>query len=138
MAAETIFIGCKMPGGVILDLDRFEQLNEQYGTVRTIRGKLPPVRLRGNVVRFGKAPIDIDGYVFTPVPVEFWEQWVAQNAESSLLADGFIKPAKTLDAGKGMAREHAAERGMSPPLIEGDERIRGIPVKKYEEDDKAA
>ena len=39
----------------------------------------------------------VNGYAFTPVPADFWMAWLAQNATSSLLDDGYIIEAATLD-----------------------------------------
>ena len=133
MAGDVVYVGCKMPNGVYLDLDKYEILNKEQGTVRLVKAKIPRVRLRGNAVAFGKPDLSIDGYVFTPVDKAFWDQWLLQNGECSLLADGFIKPAASLDAGKRIAREHAAEPGLNAPLTENDPRTRGIPVEAADE-----
>lgn len=135
MAGEVIYIGCKVPIGVTLDLDQYETVGPN-NSIRTIKGKLPPVTLKGDAGKFGVVnPLNIDGYVFTPVPVAFWDQWLAQNAESSLLADGLIKPAKTMDAANKIARDHIAERGFAPRLTEGDPRIRSTGVKAFDQKD---
>ena len=138
MATDVVFVGCKMPNGVWLDLDKYEVINKEQGTVRLIKSKIPRVRLRGNAVGFMKPDMSIEGYVFTPVDKEFWTQWMAQNADSSLLADGFIKPAATLDAGKRIAKDHADERGQYPAMIDKDPRARGLDIAKYDQKDEAA
>jgi len=133
MAGDVVYVGTKMPSGVWLDLDKYEVINKEQGTVRLVKSKLPRVRLKGNAVWLGKPDMSIDGYVFTPVDKEFWTQWMAQNADSSLLADGFIKPAATLDAGKRIAKDHADERGQYPGLTDKDPRTRGIDVEIADE-----
>lgn len=132
--ADVIYVGCKMPNGVVLDLDKYEVIDERTGTVRTIKSKIPPVRLKGNAVAFGKPDISIDGYVFTPVPLEFWTEWLKSHSDLSLLADGYIKAAPTMEAARKIAREHEAERGQFPRLVpDGDERTRGLDVETADE-----
>lgn len=136
MASDVIYIGCKIPTGIVLDLDHYERISENTGALRTVKGKLPPVTLKGDAYKFGVTnPLNIDGYVFTPVPVEFWDEWVKLHADSSLLADGLLKPAATLDAGRKIAREHEKERGLNPRLVEKDPRIRATGVKAFEPKD---
>lgn len=138
MAADMVHVGCKMPQGVTLDLDRCVVVDEARGIVRVEKGKLPPVTLKGNALKFGQPDISIEGYVFTAVPKDFWDEWLSRNAESPLLTDGFIKPAISLDAAKKIAREHEKERGQFPRLTENDERVRGLGVKKFDPKDEAA
>jgi hypothetical protein len=125
-----------MPLGVVLNLDRYEVVNERHGVIRRINGGAT-VTLKGNAVRLGKPDLSIDGYVFTRVAADFWAEWLKTHADSSLLADGFIKPAATVDAANKIAREHEKERGQNPRLIEGDERTRGLGVKKFDAKDDA-
>lgn len=136
MAGDVVFVGCKMPNGVELNLDRYEVLNQEQGTVRLVKSKVAPVTLKGNSVKFGAPDLSIYGYVYTPVPKEFWEEWLKHHAESSLLADGFIKPAASMNHAQGIAREHEKERGQFPRLTENDPRIKSLGVEKF--DPKAA
>jgi hypothetical protein len=138
MAGDVVQVGCKMPAGVILDLNRYEVMNKEQGTVRLVKSPHAPVRLRGNAVGFGKPDLTVMGYRFTPVPKDFWDAWLAQNKDSSLIADGLIKPAATLDAARKIAAEHASERGQYPGLVEKDERLRGVNTEKYDAKDEAA
>lgn len=128
MAGEVVYLGCKMPLGVVLNLDKYEVLDERSGVVRKVISDVPPVRLKGNAHRNDKPDLSIDGYVFTPVPKEFWDQWLATHADSSLIKDGFIMPAKTMDEARKASREREAERGQNPRLdVEGrDPRLRGL------------
>ena len=138
MAGDVVFVGCKMPSGVTLNLHRYELINKEQGTVRFVRSTVPEVTLKGNAFKFGQPDLSIDGYVFTRVPKDFWDEWIKRNADSSLIADGYIKPAATLDAGAKIAREHEKERGQFPRLVDGDERTRGLKVKKFDPKDDAA
>lgn len=131
--ADVVYVGCKTPNGLVLTLNRYEVINKEQGTVRLVESPHAPVRLNGNRVGFGKPDLTIDGYMFTAVPKDFWEEWLKQNASSSLLTDRYIKAAISLDAGKRMAREHETERGQFAPLTEKDERTRSIPVTTADE-----
>jgi hypothetical protein len=140
MASDMVYVGCKMPNGVILNLTRYEVISKEHGIVQRTGEELGTVRLKGNTFRQGfQVDTSIDGYVFTPVPKDFWEAWLKDHADSSLLKDGFIKPALSLDAGKKMAREHEAEPGMFPRLIEGDPRTKNFDptLKSYDKDEAA-
>ncbi len=135
-AGETIYIGCKLPMGITLDLDRVERVSAEHQAVRTIKGKMAPVTLKGDPQKWGVVnPLNIDGYVFTPIPLDFWMAWLAQNEDSPLLADRLIMPAKTMDAAGKIAREHEKERGMAPRLAENDPRTRDTRVKAFDQRD---
>lgn len=140
MAADTDFVrvGCKMPNGVILNLTRYEIVNKEHGVIQREGDDRPTVTLKGNAVKVGMPDLSIDGYVFTKVPKAFWDEWLKTHADSSLLRDGYIKAAASLDQAKGLAADHAKERGMFPRLTEKDERTRALKVEKFNADDKAA
>ena len=119
--------------------------------MRRVGDDLPTVTLKGNAYREGKADISINGYVFTPVPKDFWEEWLRTHADSSLLRDGFIKAATTEANTKAVAREHAEEPGQFERLSPGRDPkdkhrsvqeivTRGgrLGVKPYDKEDMAA
>lgn len=139
MASEFVFVGCKMPGGVVLNLDTYEVISKEHGLVRRQEGA--KVALKGNAVGFGKPDISIDGYVFTRIDREFWDQWLATHADSPLIKDGLIKAAKSEADRKPMAREMAKEPGQFDRLNAEpgrDPRTRGLKVAKYDPDDERA
>jgi len=138
MATDTVMVGCKMPTGVVLNLTRYEILSKEHGLVQRVGEEDGSVSLKGNAVKFGQADISINGYVFTKVPKAFWDEWLARNASSSLLKDGYIKPAATVDAAQRIAREHEKERGQFPRLEENDPRTRSLGVKKFDAKDEGA
>lgn len=139
-----------MLNGVRLNL-RQSVVDRANGMIAvTIEGDdIPEVKLRGTARKPGAIPVDIDGYVFTPVPADFWNEWLKRNANSSLIRDGFIKAAKTLDAARHIAREHEDAPSMFAPIVVGDtdkadryrsqdERVNrglGLGVKKHSTDD---
>lgn len=136
MSGQQVFIGCKMPNGVVLDLKRNEIVNKDFGTVRQV-GPDERVTLKGTATKHGEAPppMLVNGYAFTPVPADFWMAWLAQNATSSLLDDGYIIEAATLEAGHAMAQDRVGIAGQFERLTEKDARTRSLGVEKF---DKAA
>jgi hypothetical protein len=145
-SSNTVLVGCKAPNGLILNLDGYEVLSKEHGTVRRVVSDVPPVHLRGNAYPEGKTPRlkggrfvandqISDGYVFTPVPVDFWTEWLARNKDGSLVRDRIVIAAQTVDAAEKQARELEAERGLSPRLTEDDERVKATGVKPYDAKD---
>ena len=134
MAGDVVYVGCKMPNGVVLNLDENELINAQFGMIRVNKSPLPPVTLKGNKTAFGKpALVGPDDYAWTAVPVEFWTEWLKRNQDSGLIRDGFIKPAPTVEASKKIAREHEAERGQFPALLpDNDPRAKDTKVSPYD------
>lgn len=120
---EMVMIGCKMPSGVILDLDRYD--SDPAHPTRPVRVILGPARvtLKGNRVPLGQPDPAVGGYVFTQVPADFWNEWVKRNVGSPLLADKLLlAPAKPGDA-PALARDHAAVPAMFPA---GPQRAQGV------------
>ena len=106
---------------------------------RVEKGKFPPVKLKGTAWRRGidNPPVIVDGYVWTEVPKDFWDAFIAQKGLGTPypfapLVDGYIITAPTTEAAKKISRERENEPGQHPPLIENDPRTRGTGVKKFE------
>jgi hypothetical protein len=95
LAGETVTVACKLPSGLHL------RVNGQT------------VTLRGCGHTFGNAPPGAasGGYALTPnVPLDFWEAWLAINADSDVVRKGVVFSAsKTVDA-RARAVEQAAVR----------------------------
>ena len=116
MAEEMVMVGCKAPNGLVLDLD-FYVVAETDQRVRTIKGKLPPVTLKGWSVAFGMPDITTGGYALTSVPAAFWTEWYARNKDTStLIADKIIIPPHKDTA--GAARDHDTVLAMFPRRTE--------------------
>ena len=139
MAADMIYVGCKMPMGVVLNLSHYEVVNKEHSVVQRV-GEEHTVTLKGNGHRQERPDLSIDGFGFTAVPRDFWDEWLKTHADSPLLRDGFIKPALSVDAQKKVAREHEKEPGMFPRLTEADPRTKNLDrtLKAYNADDVAA
>ena len=123
-ASDFVVVGCKLPNGIVLNLDSYEQIGPaDRGQVRRVPGKLGPVTLQGWAHARDRAPHQTmaGGYAFTAVPRAFWDEWLARNGETSeLLADGLIIHGKTADAAKGLGLERAATPMAFAPARPGD------------------
>lgn len=141
--SEFIFVGCKMPNGIWLNLDAYEVVSKEHGIVRREEGR--KVQLKGNAVAFGKPDLSIDGYVFTKVDREFWDKWLETHADSPLLKDNLIKAAKSEGDKKSVSREMEKEPGQfdrldTSPKGSGirDPRAPGVKVQPYAKDEDRA
>ena len=139
MASDVVYVGCKMPNGVVLNLTKYELLDKNSGMVRRIGDELETVTLKGNAVKQGVPDLSVGGYVFTAVPRDFWEEWFLTHDDSSLLKDGYIMaPENTRKASEDKAKDHVAEPGQNDRLTDRDPRVRSLGVKKYDPEDLAA
>ncbi len=132
MGAESVLVGCKMPNGVVLDLDRYAVDGHN---VRLIKGKLEPVLIKGPARKMAVGDQSVDGYVFTEISKAFWDAWSKQNPASPLVADGFLVVANDHDAAKGIARDMEDRRGQFPRMTEAD--IMALGVQKGDKKDAA-
>ena len=132
-----MFIGCKLPNGIVLDHDRLEWLNKDSGgsapVVRVIRGKSVPVTLKGYARKITEPDQSVYGYGVTEISAAFWADWVKLDAAPSLLDDRILIAAPSREALTKMARELELERGAYAPLIENDERTRALGMATADE-----
>lgn len=83
-------VACKLPNGLHLDVPG--------------KGR---VTLKGVMLPFGIAP-DAPmpgGYTLTSVDEEFWQAWVARNAESDIVVKKIVFASARADHTRGMAAE---------------------------------
>lgn len=113
-ATQTVTVACKHPGGLILNLDRYEKSDDK-GNVRLIRGK-QTITLRGWSRPINAADHTVGGYALTEVDADLWGNWFAVNADSPLIHDRTILPPHKDAAGK--AKDHAAVPAMFAPIAE--------------------
>ena len=139
MATDYVYVGCKMPNGVILNLTSYELVDKDRGLVRRSGDELRTVELKGNAVKMGVPDLNIGGYVFTRVPRDFWEEWFLTHDDNSLIKDGdILPPENTEKSSEAKGRERADEAGQFERIKEGDIRMRSLGVKKFVADDIAA
>ncbi len=103
-STRQVYVGCKLPNGVILRLfrwidDRGTPKDKNTGEREKIavpatgpNGKPQEVRLRGPALRFGAQPrfVIAGGYALTPIDADFWEKWADQNKGSSLIENKLL------------------------------------------------
>lgn len=139
MASETVYVGCKMPNGVVLNLTRYEVVDKDRGAVRRMGDEHPTVTLKGNSIKEGVPDLSIGGYVFTAVARDFWEEWFLTHDDSPLIKDGYILPPEnTKSSSEAKGRERVDIPGQSARITDKDSRVRGLGVAKYSPDDMAA
>lgn len=130
-ATRTVLIGCKHPNGVTLNLDHYVLRNAANNLVQRINGKAT-VTLRGWSYPFGKPDPGegVGGYVLTPVPADFWDQWLAEHEDFAMLEDKTIlgphRDAKT------QARDHAEVPKMHAP---SSDELKELDAASYKKDD---
>ena len=91
MASEMVMIACKHPNGVVLNLDRYEVTNKTSNSIQRVNGKAT-VTLAGWSHRQNQPdPTEgLGGYAFTPVPLDFWQEWVKQHPDFPMIVDKII------------------------------------------------
>ena len=82
MAADMIYVGCKMPMGVVLNLSHYEVVNKEHSVVQRV-GEEHTVTLKGNGHRQERPDLSIDGFVFTAVPRDFATSSIALTSSRS-------------------------------------------------------
>jgi hypothetical protein len=105
-SVPMVLIGCKHPNGVVLNLDHYEIQTKETNRIRRVIGK-STVTLKGWAHAYNRPdPAEgLGGYVLTPVPQDFWDEWLATHGDFPMLEDKTILgPHK--DA-TGQARDHA-------------------------------
>ena len=125
---EMVVIACKAPNGLVLNLDRYELVDKDRGTIRRIPGDVE-IKLRGWSVHQGRVDLASEqgGYALTEVPADQWEKWLAANQDSPLLKDRIILgPPKQrgADSATAQAAAHAEVPQMHARLLQkGDPRL---------------
>ena len=106
-AAETVTVACKLPHGLILRIFKMHDTNESVmgGGSRVVKVAHPLEKthvIAGFSHPQNAAPkaAMTEGFALTPnIDKEFWDIWIAQNADSDMVKNGLIfahvKPADT-------------------------------------------
>lgn len=122
-ASDIVVVGCKLPNGLVLNLDRYVPIGPpEKGQIRREVSRVGPFTLRGWAHERDKAPPAdmVGGYALTPIPRDFWEEWLKRNEDSDLLRDGLIFAGESLARAKAEAQEKAAIPLMYAPARPGD------------------
>lgn len=95
--SSTVWIGCKLPNGLLLQLHEETQMDRPVvgGGIKPVKVFMrtgETVRLRGPAVPFGALPrFTIEsGYALTEVKRDFWERWVEQNKTMDIVKEGLV------------------------------------------------
>lgn len=90
---DIVRVACRIPNGVELNLTT--EVEDGTGA-RQRYHKGEPVVLKGpHPKRHGIAPDSRNtGEIANEVDVAFWREWIMQNAEASLVKNGFIRELK--------------------------------------------
>lgn len=116
-SGEFVAVACKLPNGVILDLDRYAESDPQSTRPpRTIRGRLPPVHVKGWATPVGQSIVAPGGYVVTPVPKEFWDEWFERNKDGDLITSGVLFAQPTAARATAKATEQAGIKPVFAPI----------------------
>lgn len=126
-SARTVTVASKIPMTIELQLCRQETksvtgrygteketVNVKHGKTYFIRGTARP---NGTIPKgYPKAPDMADGAALTPgVPAEFFEEWLAQNAETDMVLNHMVFAHSSRDHVEGIAADHREElSGLDP------------------------
>jgi hypothetical protein len=137
---RTVCVACKVPQGIRLQLQHpmkrrmpkglggdndYEEtmFNVFGGQIYNCFG--PAIPAMGGVPDGYVMPPDIKGgYAFTPgIPVDFWEQWLKQNAQADYVLNHMVFALPAMADAKIKAVSHEAEKsGLEPVSREIDEK----------------
>jgi hypothetical protein len=119
---DTVTVACKLPGGLILQLQKPEEMTEQAPsgprTIKVYRRYGDKYVVKGTALPFGTVPryLIAGGYALTAgIPRDFWEQWEKQNADNAVLLSGLLfAVARTEDAESEANNRAALRHGLEP------------------------
>jgi hypothetical protein len=111
-SGQMVMVACKHPNGVVLNLDRIVPIGNN-GQVRVVHGA--SVRLAGWSHEYNKVDpaAETGGYVLTPIPAEFWVEWLKAHPDFPMLVDKTILGPHRDHVGQ--ARDHAEVPKMFAP-----------------------
>ena len=135
-AGDKVTVACKMPQGLVLQLYDIVEVDEQVsgGTrrikmavPRLVNGREAKIELNGTAYPQGLAPYAPivgarepgrgEGFALTHnVPADFWEEWLAQNQHSPLLASGMLFAHQKMAFVEGDAKERVSLRSGLEPM----------------------
>lgn len=140
MSTETVTVACKMPHGIVLRL--FDMVSAQeavqgggYREIQKARARPQTIKINGYLEKYDpKLPpaSRTSSFALTSgVPKDFWEEWLKQNHDLTMVTNGLIFAHKSSASSKAESREKEKIRtGLEP--IDPDHLPRG--VKTYAQD----
>jgi hypothetical protein len=147
----TVFVGCKLPHGLVLQLTKPMELKENVlggGVNKFVINKRTAERykLNGVALEPGDRPrfVLTNGAAITKIPADFWAKWLEQNSECDAVKNGLVFSSSSEADTRAIARERKKEKsGFEPIDISVDSkgkavdpRARGVkPVNKKDVED---
>jgi hypothetical protein len=148
-SAGSVYVGCKLPHGLRLQLTReVEQIESVPGQgQRTfkIHRRIPNEVhvLKGIALGKGERPNYpiVGGASITKVPAAFWEKWLEQNKTHPAILNNLVFAQATSESIRDQARELRKEKSGFEPIDPDpkakDPRMKGVKtVKKDDETDE--
>lgn len=139
MSTATVTVGCKLPHGlkarIFVMADASEALRD--GTTRPIKQARQvgePIVFKGYLERYQPnlpPAARMSSVAYTEgVPLDFWEQWVAQNHDLDALRNGLVFAQRDMSEARAQGRDLAnVTVGLEP--IDPDSPQYGIKIKPY-------
>ncbi|MDA8348273.1 MAG: hypothetical protein M0038_05635 [Pseudomonadota bacterium] len=138
-STKLVWIGCKLPQGATLEL--FEEPSPDVRKAMELglsnpRVFMPPV-VKARFTLKGANSVVNDfsvrglaqpsfGYGITPIPEDFWNEWLAQHKGKAAVMRGFIFAMPNERAAMSESKDRAAEAtGLEPlrPDVQNDRRV---------------
>jgi hypothetical protein len=130
-STKIVFVGCKLPNGLRLQLFAHDPITTDPTHPRAWFP--PPVQaeitlkgansLQTDFSVRGLSPLNYQ-FAVTPVPADFWEAWIAKNANHDAIKSGFIFVVDRERDVRSAAREREPERtGIEPLNPDSDPRV---------------
>jgi hypothetical protein len=138
---DTVVVGCTLPNGLVLQLSELREGNEAVpGGFRSVKQarRLPETyTLRGTAYNFNPKPADnpmlVAGFSITPgIPKEFWERWLAINADSDVVRNGLVFAASDDARARPHAAENAKQNSGLEPIDPDAPAVFGRDVRRIE------
>lgn len=123
MSTASVVVACKIPNGLILQLEKREEAIEPSpagGRKIEVGRKIgDPVKLNGCAIPMtGQPPAHqiTGGFGLTVVPKDFWDKWVKQNEGLDVLVNGLVFAHEKRETTEAKAREMKGLRSNMEPL----------------------
>jgi len=120
MAENTVTVCCKLPSGLVLELDELRREVPAGGSkeIDVWRPTGKTVRICGSNASHPDSSFPgrvIGGYGLTEVPEDFWDAWLAQHKGYPPLLNGSLFAQPTPDRATSQAKDQAkVKTGMEP------------------------
>lgn len=155
-STKHVWIGCKLPGGVVLELFEGTPETPDPGRIQNLNFALRPLHVKERVTLKGANSVRNDltmrglsqpvyPFGMTAVSADFWNAWLAwgDNAKLPFITNGLVFAVnRERDAGAAAAEREPERTGLEPldQNLERDPRMpsqKDLPIEKRVEADHA-